>query len=183
MEDPQPAPAKPVPVSPPGQHGEDDPAQTPGSLPPVRRSSPGAATPLAERPGGDGQGAGEVSRAGEQLEEPHQALIADQPGATAVLHAPALAGPSAATAVTASVGPASAPAHDESAEQAAGHLYDDMPGAGSLVVSSPGLPAVGAARHASADAADEHARAAPVDADRRASVIMMDAEHTPEVSL
>jgi len=183
VEDPQPAPAKQVPLSPPGQHGEGSAAQTPGSLPPLRRLSPGTETPPAEPSVSKSQDAGKPSQADEQLEEPQPpSLVADQMAAGAMQLALALAAEPAPTAVTVGDTPASASAHSESAEQAADHLQDDVPGAGSLALRVPGLPAVVAARRESPEAADEPASAAPTNADRRASMIMMDAEHTPEVS-
>lgn len=185
--DPQPAPAKQVPVSPTGLQGDDSPAQTPGSLPPVRRPSPGtetpsaAETPPAECPGRRNGGAAEPSQADEQVETAQQAN-AHQMGSNVTQLAMGLAAASAPTAMTASDRPASAPVRRESAEQAADHLQDDVPDAGSLALSVQALPTVAAGRRESTEAAEEHAGAAPVEVERRASVIMMDAEHTPEVS-
>ena len=183
---PQPAPAKQVPVSPPPvQQGDDSAAgQTPGSLPPVRRSSPGAGTPPnVERPDGEDAGADGPTQAGDQSEALQQPTANTTAASVVQL---AMAPAAAPTPTTAAAGVdmlASATLRGESAVNANDCCRSDMPGAASPVVRMQALPTEVATGHESVEAANGHASAAPEDADRRASVIMMDTdERTPEVS-
>lgn len=183
---PQPAPAKRPPVSPAAHSPDSGAGDAPGTLPPVPRAPPEKGTlPAHHAVSGDEvagmtQAAGELS--GEMQASFATAAMGNIGAAQHILapaaHAELMVGHSPhAVVITAARAESS-----EAATPPCDGLQSAAEPAESIMQSLQPLPALVLRDEAVSEAADGNNQAAPEQAGRRDSVIMMDVANTPEVS-